>query len=454
MSQFTKVRVDITKKENPIQVVKLAELITGTRFESEIRESLAVASQEKEYIGVNGSRELFNRLVAVKESFIKLDVLAPFLNVTLTPIVKHDSPSNGIFHLSFDSDKLATVSYPNDLDTTDEEKAAISKEVSSAEFGAQPIYDAQTQLFQILYDLDKHANTLIERNKLPDNELINILKAHLERIKEYHVKPGRALERRYRLLRQKSDGKYFFRASVSRKVYKDYDLGVSAFIALLSMHQVMKSKEGNYVMQYFHYNESELDVFFEDTNSKKIPGVGEAKFQIQLSNSELGNGAVKMMGLFSIIVNVDGKKVALQMRRPDSTEAYKDTIISIPHGSGPDKAINAMAADKSISAIKSLIFNDLERISTTRDPEVLRKTFVSRLENTHRLMPGEAKQAELKKVYNEHAKNFEDLLKIMGKTQVLIEEEGIDVKDTLRNMVYSIIMGPNGNNSQSKGQPK
>jgi hypothetical protein len=456
MSQFTKIRVDITKKENPLQVSKLTELISNTLFEKEIRENLEIDKQEKDYVDINGAREILNRISATKDKYVKLDVLAPFRNVTLTAFVNQSIANNNLFHLSFDNDKLAIISYPNQSDTTEEEKANISTEVSDKAFAAQPIYDAQTQLFQILFELDKHANDLIEKNKQPDNLLINILSANIERIKEYYSRPSPApqLERRYRLLRQKSDGKYFFRASVSRAVYKDYDLGVSVFIALMSMHQVMKSREGNYTIKYFSYNESEIDVFFEDANGKKIPGVGEARFQVHLTNSELGNGAVKMMGLFSIIVDIDGKKVPVQMRRPDSPEAYSDTIISIRHGSGPEKAIKEMAADKTITAIKKLIFDDLERINSARDAESLRKTFVSRLDNSRTIMPSDATQAELKKVYNEHAKNFEDLLKIMGKAQLLIEEEGIEVKDSLRNMVYSIIMGPSGNNNQSNGQSK
>lgn len=454
MSQFTKTRVVITEKDKPARVSKLAELIANTIFETEIRKGLSVSDYEKDYVVINGARTLFDSLLSLKDKYLKIDVASPFRNVTLTPIVKSDSANNSIFHLSFDDSETAKILYTNEKDATDEEKKAIADEIADENFFAQPIYDAQTQLFQALFELDKHANTLIERNAYPDNELIKLLDAHLQRIKEYFSSPKRSFDRRYRLLRQVSDGKYFFRALVSRKVYKDYDLGVSVFVALLGMHQVMKDKEGSYLIREFIFNESELDVFFEDTFGKKITGVGEARFEIHLTNSELGNGAVKMMGLFSILVDIDGKKVPLKMRRPDGNEAYSDTIITISHGTSPEKAIEAMAVGKTITAVKNQIFKDLERISTARKAETLRDTFVSRLDNSRSLIPNDAKRAELNKVFNEQVKNFEDLLKIMGKSQLIIEDEGIEVKDSLRNLVYNIVMGPNNNSNNDGKRPR
>jgi hypothetical protein len=449
MSQFKRESVSSFPDDKGISVKKLLSLIKGTKYEAEIIESLSVSQYEKDVVVIPGAATLFKKIEAAKEKYTKLDVLSDFKNVTFTPELNNSQRRNeSVFQISFDNLKEIGITYPNPDDVSDEVKSLIQDGKES--ILAEPAYDAQTQLFSRLFNMEKYANTLLERNSPSSNELLDLITSNLRQLKAYYSNPSRKFAHRYRLLRQNDNGKYFFRAIISPTVYKDYNVGVSAFIALMTMHRVMKRDADNYIIKSFSYTESLINVYFENIKGKKIDGLGEVRFQVLLSNSEITSGAVKLSGLFSILVKIDGKLFAIDAKKTDDDSRFKDTIVSISHGSGPEKAIKEMAASNKLKAVENQLYDEVSRINTTRDPKVLKNIFVSRLNNSRSFVADDTNRAELNKVFNEQANTFLDLLKIMGRAQAIVEKEGVEAKDYLRFVVYSVLAGTSGGPADNK----
>jgi hypothetical protein len=449
MSQFKRESVTSFPDDKGISVKKLVSLIKGTKYESEIMDSLSVAQYEKDIVVIPGAATLLKKIEAAKEKYTKLDILSDFSNVTFTPDLNNSQRRNeSVFQVSFDSLKDVGITYPNPDDVSDEVKLLI--EGGKEGILAEPAYDAQTQMFSRLFNMEKYANTLLERNSSANNELLDLIDLNLKQLKAYYSSPSRKFSHRYRLLRQNDNGKYFFRAIISPTVYKDYNVGVSAFIALMTMHQVMKRDSDNYIIKSFSHTESLINVYFENIKGRKIDGLGEVRFQVLLSNSEITSGAVKLSGLFSILVKIDGKLFAIDAKKTDDDSRFKDTIVSISHGSGPERAIKEMAASNKLKAVENQLYDEVRRINTTRDPQVLKNIFVNRLNNSRSFVTDESSRAELTKVFNEQANTFLDLLKIMGRAQAIVENEGVEAKDYLRFVVYSVLAGTGNGPANNK----
>ena len=207
------------------------------------------------------------------------------------------------------------------------------------------------------------------------------------------------------------------------------------------MHQAMQKSQRNYRIKRFSYSESELKVYFENSVVHKVEGLGRIKFGVLLSNNEIASGAVKLSGLFSFIVKVDGKDVEIEAKQPEEEKKrYEDVIMSISHGHGPETSIQKMAADNSLRTVEDNLIKDLAKISTARNHDAVKVIFLNRLKNSHKLA-GDVSKAELNRLYQEQVNSFSDLLVILGRAQLIADSDGIDAKDYLKYAVHITLTG-------------
>jgi hypothetical protein len=428
MSQFTPTTIVISDDDKDIvSISKMLSLIKGSQYEAAIYESLSVEQHKGERIPIVGAATLVKHIEESKNKYVKFDVLADFANLTFTPNLNNSQQRNhSIFELSFDNDKI--FSYPDEVDS--ETKAAIEQ----SDIKAEPAHEAQNQLFQMLFSFNKYANELL------DASLVSIVDTNLKLLKSHFT--GKNLLKRYRLLRQNDNGKYFFRAIISATGYQDYNIGVSVFIALVSMHQAMQKSQRSYKVKRFSYSESELKVYFENSVIHNVEGLGRIKFGVLLSNNEIASGAVKLSGFFSFMVKVDGKDVEIEAKQPeDEKKRYEDVILSISHGYGPETSIKKMAADNALRTVEDNLIQDLAKLSTARNHGAVKIAFLNRLKNSHKLA-GDASKAELNKLYKEQVNSFNDLLVLLGRAQLIADSDGVDAKDYLKYVVHTTLAGP------------
>lgn len=439
MSQFTRVTVSESEFDDipAIRIQKLLSLINASEFKDKIMEHLKVASHEKEYVAITGASTLFNRVEEVKRRYVKFDVLTTFDQVNFKLAAEGENQHDrSLFRISFDGHEA--IKFP-DNDNIDVQQAIINDLNKVGE----PIYDSQNQFFSKVFKFNIYANQLLNH---PDSVRVNIVDANLKLLKSYYTgvnvsKPvnKKLLKHRYRMLQEVSTGKYFFRAMISPR-YQDYNIGMSVFVALLSLHHAANEHKKNYIIREFSYTESTISVIFENTKGIIDKRLGEVRFQVLLTNNETTKGAVKLAGMFAIMVQIDGNIVPLEASQQQrSQKKYADKILSISHAYRPETAIAAMNTVTLLKNVEEQLFKEVGEIGTAKTSEQLKDLFKERLDKSKSLVSSEATHKQLESLFKQQANSFLKLLEIMGKAQLIIEQDGAEAKEVLRHIVHSVL---------------
>lgn len=439
MSQFTRVTVSESEFDGipAIRIQKLLSLISASEFKDKIMEHLKVAGHEKEYVAIAGASTLFNRVEEVKRRYVKFDVLTTFDQVNFKLAAAGENQHDrSLFRISFDGHEA--IKFP-DNDNIDVQQAIIDDLNKVGE----PIYDSQNQFFSKVFKFNIYANQLLNN---PESARVNIVDANLKLLKSYYTginanKPvnKKLIKHRYRMLQEVSTGQYFFRAMISPR-YQDYNIGMSVFVALLSLHHAANEHKKNYIIREFSYTESTISVIFENTRGIIDKRLGEVRFQVLLTNNETTKGAVKLAGMFAIMVQVDGNIVPLEASQQQrSQKKYADKILSISHAHKPETAIAAMNTVTLLKNVEEQLFKEVGEIGTAKTSEQLKDLFKERLGKSKSLVSSEATHKQLESLFKQQADSFLKLLEIMGKAQLIIEQDGAEAKEVLRHIVHSVL---------------
>ena len=244
MSAFSTKRVrqkDLSAQDISLKVEDLLKLTEASPFREAIIETLSVEDILSETVLISGINALAEAVDSESKKFLKFDVRLSFEDLEFFHL--HDDNK-----IQFVFKNLAEVSFPNQ--TSD---LVQSQVIETSSITAEPIYSAQNALFGKLFGFDKYANQLMGSGLSP------VVLANLTMLNDIYREQGKALpkqEYRFRLLREEATGEYFFRALISAVRYQDYNIGVSVFIALVSLHQIAKGTGETYSIKSFDYTES------------------------------------------------------------------------------------------------------------------------------------------------------------------------------------------------------
>jgi hypothetical protein len=439
MSQFTRVTVSDSEFDGipAIRIQKLLSLISASEFKDKVIEHLKVAGHEEEYVAISGASTLFNRVEEVKRRYVKFDVLTTFDQVNFKLAAAGENQHDrSLFRISFDGHEA--LKFPDNDDANVQQ--AILDDLDKT---GEPIYESQNQFFSKVFKFNIYANSLLNTS---NPVCVSIVDTNLKLLKSYYSgvnasKPAnkKLVKHRYRMLREVSTGKYFFRAMISRQ-YQDYNIGMSVFVALLSLHHAAKEHQKIYMIREFSYTESTISVIFENTKGIIDQRLGEVRFQVLLTNNETTKGAVKLSGMFAIMVKVDGKIVPLEASQQQRNQKkYSDKILSISHAHKPETAIAAMNTVTLLKTVEEQLFKEVSEIGTAKTSEQLKNLFKERLDNSRSLISSEATHKQLEILFKQQANSFLGLLEIMGKAQLIIEQDGAEAKEVLRYIVHSVL---------------
>ena len=312
---------------------------------------------------------------------------------------------------------------------------------------ATPIYDAQLDFLEHSCNMSKYANKLIKKERM------DLVLENLDSIREVYVNGRDTHRHNYRLLLDKRRNNYYFRAITSTDYYKDYNIGLSVFVALISIHRHMKSGGTSYAVNRCEYSESFIRVYFEKLGPRKKTKLGEIKYLIELSNSEIKEGSVRFSGTCAIVypLNKNDQEVLILIEGEEITEGLKDLFIkprptnlrysidAIRHNYSPEKAVAGfLIIDKKIKDNEDKIYSDFDALEDASELWKIRESIfekVNRLQKESDL--GEFKSS-LKQAIPQAIDNFHELLRLMNHLDV-IASSSVEAKESLRHLFYEAL---------------
>lgn len=405
MSKFSRISVNLStvdpSLDSGISVKETLELLRGSEFYDELFRLFEIDSIIGDFINIKGARTLVSDIIKKDEEFVKKDINAMFKDVSINNF--------------------------NELDSIDVKIDYTEENYGKGNIIAETIYSAKSDFLDDLFSLGKFTEYCIKKN------CKEIITDNIENLKE-KFGSDKIYTKRYRILTD-FEGKCYLRALTSTSRYHDYNIRISVFVALIILHLNSKSNIQKYIIRNYVYNESYLNVYFENTDHKPIWNRAFASYIIELSNDEIKKEALRFSGLYNIYVE-DDEKVGSFYIKPNSS---KSSILAIKHSSTLNNVVEHLKElqERSIS-VENEMFADILKISTIVDADQIRHLIKSKIDNSTK--------DELKKYKNElssklveKVNNIYELLKAMDKVYLVIKESDLDAKEYLMYVLYSAI---------------
>lgn len=393
---------DIPPHDQGISVREVVQLISNSPFSDDLCALMGVDLIMDEFIPIPGASTLVSAIKAKNKEFEKIDLDAAFAELE--------------FSSTEDDNKFAFVFTPVDEETGEMD---IDNQIL-----ARPIYSARSDFFSSLFNMDRYANSLIEKG------LDHIVQANLDSLREVYSE-GKAHKKKYRLL--KDESRYYLRAITSCKNYYDYNNNIAVFIGLLALHQ--ESKDGNqFRVKLCEYNESFIRIYFEKEDSRNLERVGKAKYIIEVSNDEVKREALRFSGVITLVYETEDKKPGELFIKPKD---LKTSFLSITHGVPPKTALKALDKIGSYKEREEELFEDLAKISRIKDPDQIRHLIKSKVENMKSNELVKYKKEILEQLVNK-VDSIYSLLSLLGKINLIAED--IEAKEYLRYFLYETLV--------------
>ena len=391
-------------KDRGISVKKAMELISDSPYYDEIHKSLKLSKIENEFIAISGAESLVNSVLVMDNKFKKFDVKAKLKNVRCNNLL---DKKKAIIEISNIEDEEV-------LKTT---KSDLIKGVTA--------YSVKSDYLD-MFDADKFLNYCLV------NDYQDIIDENLERLDLKNE--SNENQKQFRFLRDDNQD-YYIRAITSVDRYKDYNIKFSVFVALIALYRVMKEKKEEFVVSYFTCSESDIKVVFRRTNYKSVMKGLDVGFELELVNDEIKRESVKFNGLFSINYN-ETENVSI---KPD----INGKIISFSHMISIEKVSRLIQGlSEAIDEFVETIYKDAEYIKKAKSPKELKSYLYQKVKNSKQKEFREKYKKDVQKIIEKESVNtLYQLLDLMGKVDLMIDDSDIKAKDFWKFKLYEVLVG-------------
>lgn len=391
---------DFRPEDNGIRIDKLLTIIEDSPYFNQILEYFDIDSKNEELIEIKGANTLFTVIKSLNRQYKKVDLISNLKDI-------HFNYSDG-FSINFSD--LSADAYFDEYD----------KEVISA----KPIHSGERDFFSNVYDIEKYADKLISKG------YGDILDQNLELLKskEEHI-------RKYRLLHDVEEDSFYLRAIVSEGRYYNYDNSITLVIALLKLYFETKVSGIHYRLDSCEFNESFIRIFFKTSEQKELAGVGYLENTLQVSNDEIKREALRFSNVCSILFkDSEDNNKSIFIKPKD----IKSKVLSIPHGTGPDKAFKKLEEFAKSKEIFQRMYEEIKSISKIKDHNQILHLVRTKIENSTTEDIKRSRE-DLKKILLKDIKSTTQLLETFSKL-MLLEGLEIDAKEYLRYLIYEALI--------------
>lgn len=365
---------------NKVEVKKIMELIQGNQFEKELIELFNLESRLEELVEIQGAREIVELVLNYDKRYFKKDVTIGINDVDIIKVY-----DNGLFEMEIQNS---------------EEKVRVNL-----------LRDAQNEYFNIFM-----ASSYFDY--LHRNGKNNVIIENWKLIKENFGQDNKILKR-FRLITDNK--KNYVRAIISTNRYFNYDIKFSVFLALLVIHEECKKDTIKFRVDSIDLTDSQVKVRFirfDISESKET----NYKFMVEVSNDEIKKKALHFTGIRK--VNIISEELKREFIIESQSSKYN--FINVSHNVLPDKVLDAIKGIEKMSKIENDLENEWNQLLKIENPNQLRFLLFDKIEKAKNQDIKNYKK-EIKKM-NSSINHIYDLLKIMGKIDMLIEESDIGAK--------------------------
>lgn len=396
----------VAKKENldsGISVKDALKLIKSSEYFDDIYKIFRIEEFENDFIEIRGAEQLVELLIKTDEECLKLDIDSELSHVN---IEKFTEENQIIFEISNIKDENVLKKTKKDL------------------IYAESTYSVKSEYLNGMYQIEKYLDYCLK------NRFQDIIDKNLEMLKEKNEKNKKS--KKFRLLKREDD-KYFVRGITSVDSYRDYNLRISLFIALIELHKLIKFKSQNYFVASYSFTESDLNVVFKSATTRKITNNTEIGFALELVNDEIRRDAVKFNGIFTILMGTSEIYI-----KPEETKA---NILSFTHSVNIDTIKEKLSAlNENINLFIEETIDDAKSIKILEKPDLFREHLVQKIHNSRNVEFNKLYKTQIKTLLSNKVKTIFELAEIFNNIDIVIADEHVSSLDFWRYKLYQVLM--------------
>ncbi|RZJ93173.1 MAG: hypothetical protein EOO60_05580 [Hymenobacter sp.] len=237
---------------------------------------------------------------------------------------------------------------------------------------------------------------------------------------------------------------------------------------LVAIHRLTQETGDEYFLNRAEHTDSRIKAFFEKNAEPHMSPLGKIKFLIELRNNEVKEGSVKFSGVCALVYdeNDHGAESPVEAAEAeydefedefaeddesddDSTQdvyltprpnKLKYGIESIKHNVTPGKALPRMLVAEKVGVVEQMIYQDLQMAADAIDIEKIRLLIKSKIKAIPAASFLGAYKGMLNGAVPEVLNNVEELLRMVGKLNLIVPNKNANAKDSLRYMFFEAIV--------------
>ena len=393
-----------------VHVNTLLKLLDGHNpLDLQLVEKLNLDKLENEFIAIRGAATLVKAQEDINKQFHKEDYISTLDNISIDT----------------QDDKLK-------LKFENIEGSAFFETLELADIVAIPKYSTKSDFFSDLFGMDKYAKELL------NNGCADILQANVSLLKSKNIAQK---ERKYRLLYDNKENKFYIRAIVSKDLYKDYDNNITIVVGLIALHRQMQEQGIEYSINRIEYNESYIRVYFEEQNTRELENIGYVKNLIIASNDEIKRESLKFDAGCSIIyTSTEGVDQELFIQPSLSGKSkIESNITSVRHTSSVDNFIESIIKIDESTQVHDELYQLITDISNLNNLQELKFIIRSKVRYAKNKSFKKYKEDITRVIDEFNVGNIIQLLTLFNKMD-LITENDIEANEYVRYLVYECLI--------------
>ena len=389
--------------DDGILVKNAMKLIKDSDYYDQVIEAFDVEALKNDFIEIKGAQGLVDTLIEADEEYEKIDIDSLLSNVRLD---------------KYTEDKQIILEISNIKD-----KSILTKTTSDM-IRAESLYSVRSEYLN-MFGIDKYLEFC------QANDFQDIIDANIDMLND--KADNNKKSKKFRLLKDEEDSKYYVRGITSTNVYRDYNLRFSLFIALIQLHKLSKYKGSNFYVHSYSLTESDLQVIFKTTKTNQVSKDTKIGFALELVNDEIKRDAVKFNGVFTVFMGQQEVYV-----KPEET---KSSILSFSHSIGIEKLQERLSTLYIVinDFINSTI-EDAKKIKVLTAPDLFREHLLMKVQFSKNAEFNKLYRSQIQSMLSNKVRTIFELATIFDKIELLIEDEHISSLDFWRYKLYQVLM--------------
>lgn len=383
------------------------ELISRSEFKDDLLSLFSFEEIKNDTLTVKGLATVVESVISMDRIYQKIDLEG--YHESNVAIIGYDSDNPSSLRLKFSN---------------------LPEDFEHDEIEAYTVYSAGHDFLDGTYQMDKFAKSCIKRG------FYELVQSNIQYLNEASS-ANEQLVKNYRLLKDREQN-FFLRAITSTKVYKDYNIRLSLFVAVVTLHKLSKRNGVRFDVVHCEYSESFIKIHFETGRTANVNGLGKMSFLLEMSNDEVKREAFKFTGLFSVFFSVKGEVYEVGVQPDPKKQKIKTPLISIPHNRKPATMYAELSKlENYIENAEEEMRKQLEGVTKVSKPDHLRFRLLEVLKRS-RDEGITLHRDRMTAIVNKRINKLSELLEMMVKVNELVPEE-FDTKQYLRYMYYDIL---------------